>query len=59
MGYIGVGTFESPYKTMGKFDNNMDTAIAMNAHGATSKGNGGHSWNFGSQCCLSWTIWAF
>jgi hypothetical protein len=26
MGYIGAGTFESPYKTMGKFDNNMDTA---------------------------------
>ena len=43
MGYIGVGTYESPYKTMGKFDNNMDTAVAMNAHGATSTGNGGQA----------------
>jgi len=43
MGYIGVGTFESPYKTMGKFDNNMDTAVAMNAHGATSTGDGGQA----------------
>tara|TARA_Y100000389_G_C17435344_1_gene505155 strand:- start:691 stop:1794 length:1104 start_codon:yes stop_codon:yes gene_type:complete len=43
LGYIGVGTFESPYKTMGKFDNNMDTAIAMNAHGATSRGTFGQA----------------
>ena len=37
-GYVGAGTFESPYKTMGKFDTNMDTAIALNAHGGTSQG---------------------
>jgi hypothetical protein len=28
---------------MGKFDNNMDTAVAMNAHGATSTGDGGQA----------------
>ena len=38
LGYVGMGTFESPYKTMGMYDTNMDTAIAMNEHGGTSKG---------------------
>ena len=41
LGYIGVGTFESPYKTMGQFDNNVDTALAMNDHGAFSRGDFG------------------
>jgi hypothetical protein len=41
LGYFGAGTFESPYKTMGMYDHNMDTATAMNAHGATSKGSYG------------------
>ena len=31
LGYIGAGTFEAPYKTMGQFDTNMDTAIALNS----------------------------
>ena len=43
LGYVGMGTFESPYKTMGMFDTNMDTALAMNAHGATSKGTFGQA----------------
>ena len=47
LGYVGAGTFEAPYKTMGKFDNNMDTAIALNAHGGTSQGNS------------RWSIWKF
>jgi hypothetical protein len=38
LGYIGMGSFESPYKTMGMYDLNMDTAIALNQHGATSDG---------------------
>ena len=46
LGYVGAGTFEAPYKTMGKFDTNMDTAIALNAHGGTSQGQGGQSGNF-------------
>lgn len=36
IGYVGVGAFESPYKTMGQYDLNMDTAWAMNQHGAMS-----------------------
>jgi predicted porin len=40
-GYIGAGTYESPYKTMGQFDHNIDTAWALNQHGATSMGPGG------------------
>ena len=47
LGYVGAGTFEAPYKTMGKFDTNMDTAIALNAHGGTSQGNS------------RWSIWKF
>ena len=43
LGYVGMGTFESPYKTMGMYDTNMDTAIALNAHGGTSKGNFGQA----------------
>jgi predicted porin len=35
-GYIGAGTYESPYKTMGQFDHNIDTAWALNQHGGTS-----------------------
>ena len=35
-GYFGAGTYESPYKTMGQFDHNIDTAWALNQHGATS-----------------------
>jgi len=46
LGYVGAGTFESPYKTMGMFDTNMDTALAMNAHGATSKGAFGQAGNW-------------
>jgi hypothetical protein len=46
LGYIGAGTFEAPYKTMGQFDTNMDTAIALNAHGAFSQGQGGIAGNF-------------
>ena len=38
LGYIGMGSFESPYKTMGKYDSNMDTALALNNHGGTSDG---------------------
>ena len=38
LGYIGMGSYESPYKTMGMYDSNMDTAIALNAHGGTSDG---------------------
>ena len=41
LGYFGAGTYESPYKTMGQFDHNIDTAWAMNQHGATSTGNAG------------------
>ena len=41
LGYIGVGTYESPYKTMGKYDNDMDTALALNVHGGTSRGGFG------------------
>ena len=41
LGYIGIGSFESPYKTMGMYDSNMDTALALNAHGGTSDGNFG------------------
>ena len=46
VGYIGAGTYEAPYKTMGQFDNNMDTAIALNAHGGQSQGQGGIAGNF-------------
>jgi len=41
LGYIGMGSYESPYKTMGKYDHNMDTAIALNEHGGTSDGTFG------------------
>ena len=41
LGYIGAGTYESTYKTMGQFDHNIDTAWALNQHGATSTGNAG------------------
>ena len=40
-GYFGAGTYESPYKTMGQFDHNIDTAWALNQHGGTSTGAGG------------------
>jgi hypothetical protein len=43
LGYVGMGTFESPYKTMGLYDTNMDTALALNEHGGTSKGNFGQA----------------
>jgi hypothetical protein len=46
LGYVGAGTFEAPYKTMGQFDTNMDTAIALNSHGAFSQGQGGIAGNF-------------
>jgi len=46
LGYVGAGTFEAPYKTMGKFDTNMDTAIALNSHGGFSQGQGGIAGNF-------------
>ena len=46
LGYIGAGTFEAPYKTMGQFDSNIDTAIALNAHGGVSQGQGGIAGNF-------------
>ena len=46
LGYIGAGTFEAPYKTMGQFDTNMDTAIALNSHGGFSQGQGGIAGNF-------------
>ena len=41
LGYVGVGTFESPYKTMGQYDVTMDTGWAMNNHGAMSDGTVG------------------
>ena len=34
-GYFGVGTFETPYKTMGQYDKNIDTPVALNDHGGT------------------------
>ena len=37
LGYIGAGTYEAPYKTMGQFDENIDTALALNAHGGSVK----------------------
>ena len=43
LGYIGIGSFESPYKTMGNFDSNMDTGLALNAHGGTSNGSFGQA----------------
>lgn len=43
LGYIGIGSFESPYKTMGYFDSNMDTALALNEHGGTSNGSFGQA----------------
>ncbi len=46
IGYIGAGTYEAPYKTMGMFDDNMDTAIALNSHGGFSQGQGGIAGNF-------------
>tara|TARA_B100001564_G_C20622993_1_gene663283 strand:+ start:439 stop:1500 length:1062 start_codon:yes stop_codon:yes gene_type:complete len=46
LGYIGGGTYEAPYKTMGQFDTNMDTAIALNSHGGFSQGQGGIAGNF-------------
>jgi hypothetical protein len=48
LGYVGAGTFEAPYKTMGQFDTNMDTAIALNSHGGFSQGQGGIAGNFES-----------
>jgi hypothetical protein len=41
LGYIGIGSFESPYKMMGMYDSNMDTALALNQHGGTSNGSHG------------------
>lgn len=41
LGYVGIGSFESPYKTMGQYDSNMDTGLALNAHGGTSNGSFG------------------
>jgi predicted porin len=41
LGYFGAGTYETPYKTMGQFDHNIDTAWALNQHGATSRSNAG------------------
>ncbi|MBT7322376.1 MAG: hypothetical protein HN857_00240 [Gammaproteobacteria bacterium] len=38
LGYLGMGSYESPYKTMGMYDSNMDTALALNSHGGTSDG---------------------
>jgi hypothetical protein len=38
LGYIGIGSYETPYKLMGMYDSNMDTALALNNHGATSDG---------------------
>ena len=46
LGYVGAGTYEAPYKTMGQFDTNMDTAIALNSHGGFSQGQGGIAGNF-------------
>ena len=46
LGYIGAGTYEAPYKTMGQFDTNMDTALALNEHGGFSQGQGGIAGNF-------------
>ena len=47
LGYIGAGTYEAPYKTMGMFDDNMDTAISpLNSHGGFSQGQGGIAGNF-------------
>ena len=46
LGYVGAGTFEAPYKTMGQFDTNRDTAIALNSHGGFSQGQGGIAGNF-------------
>ncbi len=43
LGYIGIGSFESPYKTMGNYDSNMDTGLALNAHGGTSNGSFGQA----------------
>ncbi|MEC8996785.1 MAG: hypothetical protein VYA22_04020 [Pseudomonadota bacterium] len=45
LGYIGVGTYESPYKTMGQYDVTMDTAWAMNNHGGMSDSNFGMAGN--------------
>jgi predicted porin len=45
-GYIGAGTYESPYKTMGQFDHNIDTAWALNQHGGTSMSAAGIDGNF-------------
>ena len=55
LGYIGAGTYEAPYKTMGQFDTNMDTAIALNAHGAFSQGQGGIAGNFEGAIAVSYT----
>ena len=38
IGYIGAGTFESPYKTFGMYDQDMDTALGWNRHGSYSTG---------------------
>ena len=43
LGYFGIGSFESPYKTMGNYDSNMDTGLALNQHGATSNGSFGQA----------------
>ena len=40
LGYIGMGSYETPYKTR-DYMINIDTGIAMNNHGATSSGNFG------------------
>ena len=55
-GYFGAGTFETPYKTMGQYDNNMDTAIALNEHGGTSQGGSGIAGNVESVLAYSATM---
>ena len=52
LGYIGMGSFESPYKTMGMYDHNMDTAIALNQHGATSDGAFGQAGTWDSSLSI-------
>ena len=41
---------------MGQFDNNMDTAIALNDHGGTSQGASGIAGNFESVLAYSATM---
>ena len=53
LGYIGMGSYESPYKTMGKYDTNMDTAIALNQHGATRDGAFGQDGTWDSSLSIA------